>query len=1250
MRDVLSVMVLRYDLSWDFFFTAFFHTWLQRTQARMTNQRVELNSVDQIKGFKYAVWREDPNPPHVNPVPEVEQYQVERVIRRQAGRQMLAVRSTDWFRADLIGPDEIVFEYVDKTWPTGLVIDRIIRQRYRKRSETVDSPPPRNDKQTERTAKGFLYDIEVHRHNQPNTKFEIEGVTVEDLMLSTKDYVYLNGVDALQKYCAEGVLRDPNFHFPQFPLRDWIPQSVIKRGIRDVQGKPEDVYDIILRHYPIAASGEEQLGFFTEDSAALSPEFRDFAELQASGVAITDDNNPFIPIHTPLEQRVFDRITGVGVFKDGYQYTIKWKRGRYEETKCDANEIYRLMSLRIRYYHDSGKTRLALPDVVRRFLQLSSPDAIDNHPRPPWPAIDAADGWNPTEPDQDDDDDRRGRRSLRIAQQRARLRSEEERGEERRIELNRSYNQLNEVRRAALDNPNYEPSNPLQAVRAARLRGSTSDTPAPTRDQTDDEPVETNIVINEDGQPEEQEARQASVPPDDESDSDSDSDSDDEPEPLTEDEPDEDVETLRRYLNRKWREICRKIDPNFIPGTEPEHDNPFLYYSPDKLYNYLIEQLGEDGEIGDDETEEPVPISKGLTRRFVASIAHRYRFLKPKRSNISFTEMRALYHGECAQIDLIDLRTSNSANLFYGYIFVMIDVFSRKAYFRPLARKTKEACIEAFLSIVLIDGYRPRYIEHDKEGALTSKLFSQIILDVNTYITQIDFDEQQIMQFVLKVLRDDRFQIPPNPRQQNRIQHLMTPIVARARRGDQFFYFMPEEQQAIIGILTGDAGTTHRPWTSNGGQPVPEPFKIRRKAFLSGDIYMPSVVDRFIRTIRTMFRRFWETNPKEMNQWYPNKLYLKCLEIYNNNYHRTIKTTPNKRARLDTKRESARRVDDLLKARGVVSYIVDADAIAQAEQRALGLRADQRPTPQEIALERFPFRYGDDSRAFKAGQHVLVLNLKAQKDKMRKGFEPSFLPDTFQIVRSKGNGYVVRRLVNGAPVQGESEYQNGYAFKYYQLRLIPANILQKVIRHQHEIGEGRVKPDLIPSYIDGEEGIRWQLGADVVLGHRYTHTEQDREQGKLFASRIQYRVQTSLAVGDAGEIWVHALHFARYKQYKTLREVHTRWYDPSYWINRYGENEPPLYTGVVEMWEPQSRNNEERKTELTRYLEFELEALETINKSTLWEEAAWVTMNAADLGLQITNRDASNNAIPFRLINLNSTQPTDHGSQTTTPS
>ena len=99
----------------------------------------------------------------------------------------------------------------------------------------------------------------------------------------------------------------------------------------------------------------------------------------------------------------------------------------------------------------------------------------------------------------------------------------------------------------------------------------------------------------------------------------------------------------------------------------------------------------------------------------------------------------ALFPNELWQMDIFVMQKYSSSNKQYGYLFVIIDVFTRRAGAVPMKNKDSSSCVSA-LEILIKKLGKPRVILSDNDKAFLSKSFTQLI-DTNEIILQTNIKD-----------------------------------------------------------------------------------------------------------------------------------------------------------------------------------------------------------------------------------------------------------------------------------------------------------------------------------------------------------------------------------------------------------------------------------------------------------------------------------------------------------------------------
>jgi len=109
-----------------------------------------------------------------------------------------------------------------------------------------------------------------------------------------------------------------------------------------------------------------------------------------------------------------------------------------------------------------------------------------------------------------------------------------------------------------------------------------------------------------------------------------------------------------------------------------------------------------------------------------------YTLHKPVRHN--FPRRRVIVSGIDSQweIDLMDVSNRKRANDQITFLLAVIDIFSKKAWIRPLKNKTGQSITNAFKSVLKeAKGRVPRYVSSDSGREFLNKHFQQLLRDNN---------------------------------------------------------------------------------------------------------------------------------------------------------------------------------------------------------------------------------------------------------------------------------------------------------------------------------------------------------------------------------------------------------------------------------------------------------------------------------------------------------------------------------------
>ena len=86
---------------------------------------------------------------------------------------------------------------------------------------------------------------------------------------------------------------------------------------------------------------------------------------------------------------------------------------------------------------------------------------------------------------------------------------------------------------------------------------------------------------------------------------------------------------------------------------------------------------------------------------------------------------------ENAQMDIYDISKYSKTNKNYKYLLVLIDVFTRKAFVRPLKNKSMEVVIMNLVDI--FSDYLPHVITSDSDSTFLTKQMQDILVENNIY-------------------------------------------------------------------------------------------------------------------------------------------------------------------------------------------------------------------------------------------------------------------------------------------------------------------------------------------------------------------------------------------------------------------------------------------------------------------------------------------------------------------------------------
>ena len=110
-----------------------------------------------------------------------------------------------------------------------------------------------------------------------------------------------------------------------------------------------------------------------------------------------------------------------------------------------------------------------------------------------------------------------------------------------------------------------------------------------------------------------------------------------------------------------------------------------------------------------------------------------YTLHKPVRRKFPRRITFASQIDELWQADLADMSLLQSHNRGTRFLLTVIDVFSKFAFVRPLKRKTGEALVSAFSSILKESGRKPQRLQTDKGTEFKNRVFQNYLRDENIH-------------------------------------------------------------------------------------------------------------------------------------------------------------------------------------------------------------------------------------------------------------------------------------------------------------------------------------------------------------------------------------------------------------------------------------------------------------------------------------------------------------------------------------
>lgn len=120
--------------------------------------------------------------------------------------------------------------------------------------------------------------------------------------------------------------------------------------------------------------------------------------------------------------------------------------------------------------------------------------------------------------------------------------------------------------------------------------------------------------------------------------------------------------------------------------------------------------------------------NKEITRKEIKTfleLQYNYQLLKVQPTINKPGHIVALFPNELWQMDIFIMQKYSSTNSNYGYLFVIVDVFTRKAGAVAMKKKDASSCADALVKLIdKLD--KPRVIMSDNDKSFLSKTFTQI--------------------------------------------------------------------------------------------------------------------------------------------------------------------------------------------------------------------------------------------------------------------------------------------------------------------------------------------------------------------------------------------------------------------------------------------------------------------------------------------------------------------------------------------
>ena len=219
-----------------------------------------------------------------------------------------------------------------------------------------------------------------------------------------------------------------------------------------------------------------------------------------------------------------------------------------------------------------------------------------------------------------------------------------------------------------------------------------------------------------------------------------------------------------------------------------------------------------------------------ITRNEIKSFLEKqkeYQILKVQHNIKNIGHLVAFEKNEIWQIDIFVLQKYEKQNKGYGYIFAVIDIFTRKAFVEPMKNKSSEDCSIALQNIIKING-NPKVIMSDNDKAYEGKEFNNILNKYDIIINENVIGDHNALGIIdrfartLKTILSHKFINEQNHYWINDIQEIiniyndspnrgllnLTPNQAAMEKNNDFIYSLnlikSKENRTISDLSIGD--------------------------------------------------------------------------------------------------------------------------------------------------------------------------------------------------------------------------------------------------------------------------------------------------------------------------------------------------------------------------------------------------------------------------------------------------------------